>query len=44
MDSLFDGRRQTYYIGEEAYYDYDNSDANIYSVWSEYGKKYRKKM
>lgn len=43
MDSLFDGRRQTYYIGEEAYYDYDISDANIYSVWSEYGKKYREK-
>lgn len=43
MDSILSGEVQRHYIGEEAYIDFAHPEANVVSVWSEYGRRYRAK-
>lgn len=41
MDASTSSGKETFYIGEYAYMDWNNPSCQILSVWSEVGKKYR---
>lgn len=41
MDAKTSSGKESFYIGEESYSDYEDPSCSVFSVWSEIGKRYR---